>query len=987
MAFWRLAAASPSFPKGLPMSTSDSVDLSVFPTEGQVYLAARVKSKDLAYRIRSLYKRFVESGALPEDFLSSLTYASERSRFKNYLLPWLASNDTRSSEKASAENNELEAFMRLFINRTDTYAKQRSDGLYIRVQKPLTIDVLKRHLNHEETVGAYQINPNDNTVKWICFDVDPEHVEDPLKTALDIYEPAKEAFSEKAVWLEASRYPDKSYHVWVFFEPPLDAGVARFLGHRVLQLAGSPNIELFPKQEKVGREGFGNLVKLPLGLHQKARKPSHFLDPSTLNPLPNSCMHKIEGCTLLDKEINRIKSVIKGNKEAKNIPRSENREAYQGPIPACIKAMMDGVEEGLRNEAGVRLASFLLNFQKKDQDEAWMSFIEWNQRNKPQLDERELKTLFNSVRKGEYRYGCDDEILKSFCKDRNKCFLAKAEEPTFGPEIIDFVVNHDLLQEIFEHLSKAVKKDEVLKRLIPLVGLSAFYKNPINLFLKGPSSIGKTYNATEGLKYFPDKDTWFLGSLSPTALVHDYGTYDEERRVYVVDLEGKILVFLEAPPLETYARLRPVLSHDKLEITYKFTDKRQKKGLKTRTVIIRGWPATVFCTTEAKYIEYLATRGFTATPEINAEKYKQAIRLKGEKDAFPFKFSQDEELEKLRKGIELLTHMAKKHKLGVVIPYGPELSEVYPYTLARDMRDFDRLRSLIQMNALFHLFQRPVLQILENDQAIAEYIIATQEDYETAKALTLKILETTRVGLPGNVIDFYRQVVVPVCLNESGFATYRDLMHRFKEVYGYLIGRSQIYKNYTQPLEQTGWIAIEPHPTDKRMRIIIAVKKAESLGEFFAKEFLEFFNEEKLKNWLDSISFPDKRAHIVKFVNVDKTQALNMEPDFRQRFFAMPKQVSFKETGSEKEGKSLVKDNQRICEKRGKFQPSLSFEQVLSGPHIVACVISEQKECPGCGEKRILNRSITTFGGSTIRICHECADKVEDALRRRVENG
>lgn len=58
-----------------------------------------------------------------------------------------------------------------------------------------------------------------------------------------------------------------------------------------------------------------------------------------------------------------------------------------------------------------------------------------------------------------------------------------------------------------------------------LAGLSACSRNSINVFLKGPSSIGKTYVTMEALKYFPQSDIWMLGGLSPTALVHDYGVF------------------------------------------------------------------------------------------------------------------------------------------------------------------------------------------------------------------------------------------------------------------------------------------------------------------------------------------------------------------------------------------------------------------------------------------------------------------------------
>lgn len=59
--------------------------------------------------------------------------------------------------------------------------------------------------------------------------------------------------------------------------------------------------------------------------------------------------------------------------------------------------------------------------------------------------------------------------------------------------------------------------------MIFLTGVSAFSPNPLNLFLRGPSSIGKTYCVTQTLKFFPPESIDYLGGLSPTALYHDYG--------------------------------------------------------------------------------------------------------------------------------------------------------------------------------------------------------------------------------------------------------------------------------------------------------------------------------------------------------------------------------------------------------------------------------------------------------------------------------
>jgi len=79
--------------------------------------------------------------------------------------------------EARLRMNLASEILRFFISRTDCYAVQTSRG-YVRVEEPLTREVIEA-LRGEKTVGAYQINHIDNTVKYLCFDLDPEHLEDP----------------------------------------------------------------------------------------------------------------------------------------------------------------------------------------------------------------------------------------------------------------------------------------------------------------------------------------------------------------------------------------------------------------------------------------------------------------------------------------------------------------------------------------------------------------------------------------------------------------------------------------------------------------------------------------------------------------------------------------------------------------------------------------------------------------------------------------
>jgi len=214
------------------------------------------------------------------------------------------------------------ALLEKFVIRSDVFAVQRAEGGYVKVEAPLTLKVVREHLEGKRTIGTYQLSA-DNRVKWLCLDLDPEKLDDPAETAERILSVCMEKRLDKdgvkrpRVWehsilLEASRYPDLSYHIWVLFLVPVPAKVARWLGFRLLELAGlSPkHVEVFPKQDAVSDIlPYGNLVKLPLGLHQVERKWSCFLDPETFEPLPGEVLLEKVGLSFMEADVERILSM------------------------------------------------------------------------------------------------------------------------------------------------------------------------------------------------------------------------------------------------------------------------------------------------------------------------------------------------------------------------------------------------------------------------------------------------------------------------------------------------------------------------------------------------------------------------------------------------------------------------------------------------------------------------------------------------------
>lgn len=163
-----------------------------------------------------------------------------------------------------------EILYELFVNRADAYAVQQEKG-YLAVKEPVTLELIKNHLLGLITIGLYQLLKDK--VKWGCCDFDLNSIED--------FEEAKRLFTYLVQQrfnplFEMSGGGEYRCHVWIFSDTTA-AKMQAFLKDVCEKTQVHPH-EIFPKQIEVGDDGYGNLVKFPLGVHQKTKQRSYFLD-------------------------------------------------------------------------------------------------------------------------------------------------------------------------------------------------------------------------------------------------------------------------------------------------------------------------------------------------------------------------------------------------------------------------------------------------------------------------------------------------------------------------------------------------------------------------------------------------------------------------------------------------------------------------------------------------------------------------------------
>lgn len=383
------------------------------------------------------------------------------------------------------------------------------------------------------------------------------------------------------------------------------------------------------------------------------------------------------------------------------------------------------------------------------------------------------------------------------------------ENPETTAKATALLKDPSIIEKFIEHQNRYLCLDENVRKLLLLTCTSAYGDYPLNLSLQQVFSAGKTTTTTQTAKYFPN--VWFLGALSPKALIHSKGAFDEEKEGFIIDLQGKILVFLDEPQFETLTMLKPLLSHDTFESEYRFVDKESGK---TALTILKGWPSVIFCTTKSKYIMEFSSRWLTASPQTNPDKIRKVITAKAQKASQTT--PQDTEFEVWQQAFKILS---KEAPLKVAVPYANELAQCFRAKKPIDMRFFELFLALIKGSTILHSYQR------EKDSN--GNLKAQIEDYNTAYKVFHEIERSTTLGLGQNVIDFFQNIIEPLWQEHKNLRadmqtlTYEDLIWKFKDVTEETIARSTLREAYLKPLEQKGLIDFEDDPKDKRKKNLI----------------------------------------------------------------------------------------------------------------------------------------------------------------------
>ncbi len=256
---------------------------------------------------------------------------------------------------------------------------------------PLSDEVIRNHLRgfdpqsrskKDFTIGVYPLLP-DERCWFLAVDFDKSTWAEDAKAYLETCA----SFSIPAA-LERSRSGNGG-HVWIFFDAPVSAGLARKLGALLLThtMNSRPEIGLdsydrfFPSQDTLPRGGFGNLIALPLQKKPREQNNSVFVDRK-LNPyadqwaflasihiIPAAEVERIVLQAEREGEITGVRAVVLDEMEHEPWKLAPSRRYQEtpliGPMPDHLQLVIanqifidkDELPPSLRNRI-VRLAAF-----------------------------------------------------------------------------------------------------------------------------------------------------------------------------------------------------------------------------------------------------------------------------------------------------------------------------------------------------------------------------------------------------------------------------------------------------------------------------------------------------------------------------------------------------------------------------------------------------------------------------------------------------
>lgn len=322
----------------------------------------------------------------------------------------------------------IAAYLQLFAGRTDTYAfrstweVEEPDGTkkqhqsYIPTNysgaKDTTHNLVREavskvgaanygseavaaHLYGRQFIGVYPLH-SDSTVQFAALDFDGDSPQEAYEEAYSHYR----ILTEEALlpcYLEISQ-SGNGYHLWLFFEEPIDAGVVR---RAIKQFINKSEWfdRMFPNQSRVTEhKPLGNLIALPLFGPKVKEGKNCFVEPGQLGPIhPDSQSEFLSNIKRIPKlTIENLAAVAPELKEAADV------QVREGPAEEGLS----GVTKLLDSRFGCDWVRWMIDCPEEVDEPNWYALA----CNLAQL--RGGRDIFHEISRYSLRYSKHDTDRK-----------------------------------------------------------------------------------------------------------------------------------------------------------------------------------------------------------------------------------------------------------------------------------------------------------------------------------------------------------------------------------------------------------------------------------------------------------------------------------------------------------------------------------------------------------------------------------------------
>jgi hypothetical protein len=431
------------------------------------------------------------------------------------------------------------------------------------------------------------------------------------------------------------------------------------------------------------------------------------------------------------------------------------------------------------------------------------------QQEQEQKEQDNLDSQFEAGGNGHDNEGSEQSIADT----ENKEVIASIN-PSI--DLDPHIHEKDYAEYIIDVAKKTVKREDTLIRQILYTALSKDSDNPLNLAVLATTSEGKTHAVVETLKPFEKLGLWVIGSMSPKVIIRQNGIlansnnepiestifdlkqqikeckrnnqsdqveslqqqlhqlYDDAK--ILIDLTSKLFLFLERPHEDTWNIFKTTLSHDRWEIEHPYVYEVQGMGFKVKKVVLRGWPACIYCSAQNESRSPLwpeiQSRFLVTSPNMIPEKYQEGNMLIAQQMSLPRSVQKriirsNEETQLAEKCAIYLSQQIKQlspqdpsvDSQPVFIPYGGILGAILKWDKGTDNRINKRVFSFLRMIALSRAHLRYKLHYGHEKLVIADLA----EDLHEVLHITQNF-----TGVPPDKLKEYKDIFLAAYNSKVG---------------------------------------------------------------------------------------------------------------------------------------------------------------------------------------------------------------------------